>query len=490
MNEVGTTQARHRREVDPEEARSAQAGRALVWSLVNTGFGRLGTLAIGIVLARVLGPAEFGTYAVAFVALMAMLSFNELGVSLAIVRWQRDPAEIAPTVNTLSVAASVVVTVAAVLAAPWFATAMGDESATRCVQLLSLCVLLNGVVATPAALLQRAFRQDQRTVVDQVNVWLGAGVSVALALAGVGAMSLVVGRLVGAGVSAVLLLRFSPLPYRFALDRRFVRPLLAFGLPLAGSSVVVFLAGFLDQLVVGHVLGAVMLGYYVLAYNLSSWPVSMFSQPLRSVAPALFARLQHDPPQMRSDFLRVLRLLCVVALPVCAVLSVSAPELVRFVYGADWAPAADILRLLAVLAALRILFELVYDFLVVLGRSQAIFLTQVVCVVVLVPALWWSTNKWGTDGAAGALVVVALMVTAPLYLVQLRQAGLRSGGVLVASVPGVLLAALAALSTVLLLDLLPGAFVGLAASGLACAAVVGIGVWACRSDLRVWGGRS
>jgi PST family polysaccharide transporter len=491
MSGAGTSQAHERVEGDPgRTGRPGQAGRALVWSLINTGVGRLGTLAIGIVLARLLGPAEFGTYAVAFVALMAMLSFNELGVSLAIVRWQRDPAEIAPTVNTLSVTASVLVTVAAVLAAPSFASAMGDESATRCVQLLSLCVLLNGVVATPAALLQRAFRQDQRTAVDQVNTWLGAGVSVALAIAGVGAMSLVVGRLVGAAVSGVLLLRLSPLPYRFALDRRFVRPLLAFGLPLAGSSVVVFLVGFLDQLVVGHALGAVLLGYYVLAYNLSSWPVSMFSQPLRSVAPALFARLQHDPVQMRGDFLRVLRLLCVVALPACAVLAVSAPELVRFVYGAEWAPAADILRILAVLAALRILFELVYDFLVVLGRSQAILLTQVVCVVVLVPALWWSTDRWGTEGAAAALLVVAAVVTVPLYLVQLHQAGLGGGGVLVASLPGVLLAILAAVSTLLLLDLVPGRFAGLAASGLACAAVVGVGVWTCRRDLRVWGVRA
>jgi O-antigen/teichoic acid export membrane protein len=500
MSGPGTTQARHRREPggDLEESaaqagpagRPGQAGRALAWSLANTAAGRLGTLAIGIVLARLLGPSEFGTYAVAFVALMAMLSFNELGVSLAIVRWQRDPAEIAPTVNTLSVAASLLVTLAAVLAAPWFATAMGDASATRCVQLLSLCVLLNGVVATPAALLQRAFRQDQRTVVDQLNTWLGAGVSVALAVAGVGAMSLVAGRLVGAGVSGLLLLRYSPVPYRFALDRRFVRPLLSFGLPLAGSSVVVFLVGFLDQLVVGHMLGAVLLGYYVLAFNLSSWPVSMFSQPLRSVAPALFARLQHEPTRMREDFLRVLRLLCVVALPACAVLAVSAPELIHLVYGDDWGPAAEILRLLAVLAAVRILFELVYDFLVVLGRSQAILVTQVACVLVLVPALWWSTGRWGTTGAAGALLVVTLGVTAPLYLVQLHQAGLRTRDVLAGAAPGLALAGLAAASTALLLDVVPGLFAGLAASGLAVAAVVGVGVRACRSDLSVWGDRS
>ena len=79
-----------------------QASRALGWSFLSNAGARFGTLAIGVLLARLLGPHAFGTFAVALVALLAVLSFNELGVSLAIVRWQGDPAEIAPTVTTLS----------------------------------------------------------------------------------------------------------------------------------------------------------------------------------------------------------------------------------------------------------------------------------------------------------------------------------------------------------------------------------------------------
>ena len=40
------------------------------------------------------------------VALLAVLTFNELGVSLAIVRWPGDPRAIAPTVTTISIASS------------------------------------------------------------------------------------------------------------------------------------------------------------------------------------------------------------------------------------------------------------------------------------------------------------------------------------------------------------------------------------------------
>ncbi len=160
---------------------------------------------------------------------MAVLSFNELGVSLAIVRWDDDPERIAPTVNTISVGMSLVLTLAMVLAAPVFAGSMGDPGATGLVQLLALCVLVNGVVATPAAVMQRHFRQDQRMVADQVNVWVGAFVSIGLAVAGAGASALVVGRLTGAVLSALLFLHYLPIPYRFGWSPPQARRLLAFG---------------------------------------------------------------------------------------------------------------------------------------------------------------------------------------------------------------------------------------------------------------------
>ncbi|WP_209020566.1 lipopolysaccharide biosynthesis protein [Nocardioides sp. 1609] len=469
----------------PQPEPAAAAGRALAWSLANTVVARVGTMAVGVVLARLLGPAEFGTYAVAFVALVALLSFNELGVSLAIVRWPDDPVAIAPTVTAVSVLTSLALTGAAWVAAPWFAEAMGDPGATGVVRLLSLCVLVNGVVATPAALLQRAFRQDQRMVADQVNVWVGAGVSVGLAVAGCGAWSLAYGRLAGSLLSAVLLVRYSPLPLRVGLDRDHLRGLLAFGLPLAGASVVVFVVGFVDQLVVGMVLGPVLLGYYVLAVNLAGWPVSMFSQPLRSVAPALFSRLRHDPDRMRGDLQRVLRPLAVVSVPLCGLLAVAAEPVVRFVYGAPWAPAAEALRWLAVLAAVRILTELAYDYLVVLGRSRALLALQCAWIVALVPAVWLGVRLDGIGGAALALAAVGVLVGLPLYLRELHRAGVEVTGLGRAVRPALLLTAAVASAAALVVGLGAGDLVTLAGCGTGAAVAVAAVLWRHRGDLDV-----
>lgn len=401
---------------------SERAGRALGVNVLNTLASRLGTFAIGVALARILGPEEFGTFAVALLALLAVLSFNELGVSLAIVRWPGPPREIAPTVTTISVVTSLCICLLSLLLAPWFCAAMGAPQATDVVRLLSVTVVISGIVATPAAMLQREFRAGPRMVIDQVGNWTGAIVSIVTAIAGMGAMSLAVGRLAGATLSGILFLVWSPISFGF--DRAIFRRLLAFGLPLAGSSVIVFAVTFVDQFLVGAMLGPVALGFYVLAFNLSSWPVSVFSQPVRQVAPATFARLHGDPPAQRQAFVLSTGLLTAVTVPVCLVLTGAADPLVNVLYGSQWGPASQALLWLGVLAGLRILFELAYDYLVVLGSTKVLFAVQLIWLVALIPGVYIGAQLAGIGGAAAAQVVVAIVVVLPIYLLWLRREGI------------------------------------------------------------------
>lgn len=401
---------------------SRRAERALGFNVLNTVSVRLGTFVIGVALARILGPEEFGTFAVALLALLAVLSFNELGVSLAIVRWPNPPGEIVPTVATFSILSSVVVFVVAFVAAPWFSAAMGAPQATDVVRLLSINVVIDGIVATPAALLQREFRAERRMVIDQVNSWLGAFVSIGTAIAGMGAMSLAVGRITGALAGAALFLYYEP--FRLGFDREIARRLLSFGLPLAGASVLVFVVTYVDQFVVGAVLGPVSLGFYVLAFNLSNWPVSVLSQPVRQVSPAAFARLQGDPPALRSAFVSSAGLLAAVTLPFCLVLAGIAVPLVNVVYGAAWSPVASVLWCLGLLAAFRIFFELVYDYFVVVRDTRIVFRVQAIWLIALVPALYLGASVAGIEGAGAAQVLVAAVVVLPLYISRLDRNGI------------------------------------------------------------------
>jgi PST family polysaccharide transporter len=327
-------------------------------------------------------------------------------------------------------------------------------------------------VATPVALLQRDFRQDRKTVADLVTNWGSALVSISCALSGMGAMSLAVGQLTGAAAGAVLFVYYAPHGLRLGFDAGRARALLRFGLPLAGSSIVVFAVSNVDRIMVGALLGPVPLGYYVLAANLSAWPISVFSQPVRAVAPAALARLQGDPGAMRRTFLSTAGLLAAVVLPVCVVLAGVATPLIRVVYGAVWQPAAAVLVWLALLAALRILFELVYDYFVVLADTRVVFTVQVIWLAALIPALYLGATHAGLAGAGAAQLAVAGLVVLPIYLYELRRAGIspvRLASRLLIPVAG---AVVAAAVCFLVAMLAPPDLVAIAVSGIGGAAVV------------------
>ncbi|MCT9818999.1 lipopolysaccharide biosynthesis protein [Microbacterium sp. W1N] len=469
---------------EPSHSVPTRAARAFTWSFGNTIAARLGTLAIGVALARVLGPEEFGIFAIATVALLAVLSFNELGVSLAIIRWRDHPSAIAPTVNTIAVASSALLTVVMYASAPLISTALGDVAATPVVQVLALSILINGLVATPAAILQREFMQKERTIADQVNTWLGAGLSLVLALLGWGAMSLAIGRLVASLVFSAMIWRWSPVPYRFGWDREVAGRLWRFGLPLAASSIIVFASGFADQIIVGAVLGAQALGFYVLAFNLASWPVSIFSQPLRAVAPAMFSAIKDEPDRMSRTYVRVFALLMSVAVPACLAVSGAAQPVIEFVYGTAWLPAAQVLLWLAAFAAFRIGFELAYDYLVVLGRSGWILVTQAVALAAGLPLMLALVVPFGAPGVAAAQVIVAAAVLTPLYALLLNRNGVRAAALaravmLPAVAGGVVWCAGWALSQAAMPDLLTAAIAG----GIAVA-VIGALLTLHRDDVR------
>jgi O-antigen/teichoic acid export membrane protein len=453
---------------------AGRASRALGWNFTSNALGRLGTMGVGIVLARLLGPHAFGTYAVAWVALLAVLSFNDLSVGLAIVRWPGDPAEIAPTVTTISVVSSVAVYVGCFFGAPAYTAAMGAPAATGVIRVLALNVILDGVTATPVALLERHFRQDRKMIADQVNNWLGAAVSVGLALAGLGAMSLALGRISGAVAACGLYVAFAPERLRFGFDRARARALLRYGTPLAGSAIVVFAVTNVDQLVVGRMLGATALGFYVLAANLAAWPVTIFSRPVRSVAPATFSRLQHDRTAMRTGFLSAAALLGAVTLPVCLMISGSAVPLIGFAYGVRWLHAAQALVWLSLLAALRIFFELTYDYFVVLARTRVVFTVQLAWLVALIPALVAAGHVGGIGGVSAAEVAVAAGVILPWYLHELRRVGIRLrtlGARLWLPLMG---AAAVGLAAAVAARVAPNYLTALAASGLALLVIIGL----------------
>jgi PST family polysaccharide transporter len=396
------------------------------------------------VVARIVAPSDFGIFAIALVVHMIVVNVSELGVSSALVR--DDPARLpisAPTVATLSLATGAVLGVVVAACSSLLARGLGSAHAASAIAVMAINLPLAGLTAVPAAVLKRDFRMDRIFVADMANMLVSAVVVILLALAGWGALALAWSWVLGQVATTLILLAYKSGRFRPGWNWAEARRLLAFGLPLAGANLLAFLVLNVDYIIVARVLGTETLGFYLLAFNISGWPTNVFGAVIRSVSLPAFSRLRLAGEAMPVQFVRALRLVAAVTVPICFIIGALARPAVVAIYGTRWAPAASALVGLSVLGASRILLELSGDFLVSLGRTGAVMLAQVPWLLALTAALIVVAPEYGIRGVGWAQAIVVVAVVGPVYAVFLRRSGLRIGDMLIALLPAILLGLLA-----------------------------------------------
>ena len=397
-----------------------QVRRGIAWSAMNNLAMRLGTFALGIILARLLSPEEFGVYAVALTVQAVLMTLTDLGLSADIVR-SRHPERIAPTVATFALTAGVLMTAGMATSAYAVAALLGSPGAGDVIVVLSFTLFLGGAGVVPYAMLLRRFEQKKLFLISAIDFALGTAVTLTFLFAGWGVMALAIGRVTAQCVTLVLQFVLARVRPRFGINRRVVRPVLAFGLPIAGANLLSWALLNIDTVVISRIAGPVALGFYVLAFNISSWPMSALGQIVRAVALPAFSRtaLTRSDPSLSV----ATALTWAIALPAGAFLALLSGPLITFVYGERWAAAAPVLAALGVFGALRAGFDLFAAYLLARGASRPVLWIQVIWFVLLVPATVLGTMWWGIFGAGLAHVAVAVVVVLPAYLIAAARAG-------------------------------------------------------------------
>lgn len=433
----------------------------LRWSLFNNVVARVVTVGSGIVMARILVPEDFGVYAVALLVINVLFGLNDLGLLLAVVRWPGDLLTAARTAMTLAGGFSVVVYGLVFVTAAPFADFMGAPEATNVLRVLALVIVVDGLTTAPHGLLIRDFAQDKLAKAELTAMPVGVAVSISLAVAGAGPWALAGGFLAANLVTAVQVYRLAPLRVLPGFDATAARWMLAYGGPLALTSVVEYLLLNADYLIVGRVLGTVALGFYLLAYNVSNWPVAIISDAVRRVSIAGFARIEQEDERLRAGFRATFRLMVAVALPLVVLLSLLSAQLIQVLYGSKWSDAAEILTFLAVLGGVRVAVGYVFDLLVGIGRTRLTLVLKLVWFTVLVPSLLWAAGTGEVARVAMVHAVVALLVAAPLFLLATRTIGVGGAMLVRDNARAVLAAAVATAAGYGVLQLLEGPWVQL-----------------------------
>lgn len=394
--------------------------RGLVWGTANTMVLRLGNLVLGMVLARLLVPEDFGVYAIALTVQSVLITLADLGMSVDLVR-ARDPAKRAPTVATLSLISGAVLALTMTVTAEPIAELMRVPDAAAVIMVLSWTLVLSGAGVVPYAKLQRDFEQGKLFACAGVDFAVSTGATIGLILLGMGPMALAVGRVLAQLASTGLQFVLARVRPRFGFDREVAETALAFGLPLAGANMLSWALLNIDNVAIARIAGEASLGLYVLAFNISSWPINAIGQAIRGVSLAGFSHVSRRDGDGGLD--SALSLAWAVALPVGVLLAALAHPLVVLLYGERWSASATVLAGLGVFGALRVALDLMATYLMARGAARPVLYVQVLWFVALIPAVVLATHWMGLAGAAWSHLVVGAVLILPAYSFALRTTG-------------------------------------------------------------------
>ena len=419
------------------ELPTRRLAKGLGWSAGGGIALRLGNVLVSIVMARIILPEEYGVFAVALTVWSVLGVVAEFGLGTDVVR-ARDPARIIPTVTTIGLATSATLAASMLLGAPFIALAFDSPESVTSVRIMSLGMVAVGFMIVPAALLQREFRQRELFQIHLTGLVASAATMTVLALQNYGPVSLAVGQVVGQVVTVAGMYTVTRHRLRVGLDRGVAAASLRFCMPLAAANLVSWLLLSVDNVIVARELGPLELGLYVLAFNVSSWPMNAVGQAVRVIALPAFSGLADTSARNRA-LEATMGPLGIVAVLLGLGLATMAEPVVQLLYGARWSEAAVPLVGLAVFGAMRVVFDLWATFLIACGRTATVLVVQVVWILVMVPAMVVGIRVGGLAGAGWAHVLVAGVVVGPAYLLTLR-----AGGVAIRSIGRALLPALLA----------------------------------------------
>ncbi len=392
----------------------------LLWKIISVVVKQGSRIVVGLVLARLLTPDDYGLAALVLVFSSLIYIFSDLSLGAALVQRQSLTEGDRSTVFWVSVAAGVICTAVGIAVAGLVADFYGEPAVKPLFIAVSFSFLIVSLGVTQEALLIRAMSFRALEVRQMAAALIGAAVAIVVAARGGGAWAIIVQQLVVVAVATALIWIVSPWRPRAVFSTASVRDLGTFGGNVFGTRMVYYLNRNADNLLIGRFLGPAALGAYSLAYNVILLPFSQVAGPLEQLLYPAFSRMQDEASRLREAFLRVNRLVCTINMPLLLGLAVLADQFVPVVLGDQWRSAIPVIQILALVGVAQSLQALNGSVLQARDRTDWLLRYSLVFTAVTVVA-FIAGVPFGIVGVAASLAIASCFLE-PLYAVITARA--------------------------------------------------------------------
>jgi len=365
-----------------------------------------------MILARLLGPKDYGIMAMAATVVAFVGVFSSLGLLSSAVR--------SPTLNQtqqnnlfwIHVGLGMASAIAIILSTPIVVYIFKTPELMRVLIALSFIFVINNLSLQASTILVRELKFARQGMAMIAGVVVSVSVSIYLATNGLRYWSFVWGQIAGATTSSLLLFLFSTFRPGWPCRPWGVENILKLGTYNTAFELFNYFHRNLDNILIGRYCGAVPLGYYSRAYSLLMFPINNIRVPISFVAYPLMSRLQTSPKMLREYYLHITSLLALLSMPLIAFFFVASKPLIVLFYGEKWLAVSPIFSLLALAAFVQPVSGLANHLMVVLAQGRRNLQCGIFCALMFMLSFVIGL-PWGPRGVALAYTVANYVVFFP-----------------------------------------------------------------------------
>jgi len=357
------------------------------WSLTGRILQQGSQFVFGIILARLLLPAEYGLVSMAMVFVIVLQVFIDSGFSAAIIQRKNLTNTDLSTVFYINLILSTLAYIILFFSAGEIAEFYNEPQLLKIVRVLSLLVFLFALSIVQNSLLTRDVNFKLRTRIEFTSQVLSSIIAIFLAYKGYGVWALIWKTLFNQiFINIQLWFQNNWFP-SLEFSKSSFKELFSFSSKLLLSGLLDTIYRQLYRLVVGKFYPAAELGFYTRAEQFKNLPIQTISGALMSFLLPVFSKMQDEPERLKKAALKVIKIVMFFNINAMIVMGIIADPMIHVLLGDKWSGAIPYLQLIVLVGVFFPMHAINVQILAALGRSDLFLRIEVLKKMIGIPPI-------------------------------------------------------------------------------------------------------
>lgn len=401
-----------------------KTAQGLFWAFLSSGGIQLLNLIIGIFLARLLSPGEYGI--VGMLAIFTLLANNlqESGFGVALVNIKDIKHNDYNSVFWFNVGMSLLLYMILFLCAPLIAAFFHQPCLVSLSRFVFLAFVIASLGISPNAMLVRELKMKEKAITSLSALVVSGTVAVIMALKGFSYWSLATQQILYNVVIVIGRFYYTRWCPTLKVDFTPVKQMFSFSYKVLVTAVLTTINNNMLTVIFGRLFPAQAVGNFTQANKWNTMANQLVTNTVAQVAQPVLTRITDDQERQRRVFGKMLRFTAFLAFPAMFGLAIVAPQVILLAIGEKWIDSIPLLQILCISGAFIPLYTVYQNLFLSQGKSDTyMWLTISQIAVMLIAVL--ACHKMGITAMVIAFACINILWLLAWQLFAYRLIGYR-----------------------------------------------------------------